>query len=91
MAESKNVAIFIDSLGGGGAERVMINLAKGLADNGHQPYIFCLESRQDHELPENIPVKILYLDKKLRKIINPLNLARTVNDLQYLVSSVARA
>ncbi len=90
MAESKNVAIFIDSLGGGGAERVMINLAKGLADSGHQPYIFCLESRKDHELPENIPVRILYSGKKLRKIINVFNLASTVKDLQNLVSSVAK-
>ncbi|MDU0113633.1 hypothetical protein RT723_11615 [Psychrosphaera aquimarina] len=41
MMIEKNIAIFIDSLGGGGAEKVMLTLASGLVDKGHQVHFFC--------------------------------------------------
>jgi len=91
MNNSKNIAIFIDSLGGGGAERVMLNLAKGLVLAGHKPHIFCLESRKDHELPVNIPVHVLYLNKKLKKITGRFNIVASAKKLEGLVGSVVTA
>ncbi len=88
IQDPKNVAIFIDSLGGGGAERVMLNLAKGLLLAGHCPHIFCLESRKDHELPEGIHVHVLYSDVKLKKIVSQFNISKSVEKLQALVLSV---
>ncbi len=86
----KNVAIFIDSLGGGGAERGMLNLAKGLLSAGHFPHIFCLESRKDHQLPGNILVHVLYSDMKLKKIVNRSNIAKSAEQLQQLVTSIEK-
>lgn len=90
MSTPKNIAIFIDSLGGGGAERVMLNLAKGLVLAGHSPHIFCLESRRDHDLPTNIPIHVLYPGKKLKKITNRFNILKSVKKLEKLVLSVCK-
>lgn len=40
---SRTVSLFVPSLGGGGAERVMANLANGLADRGRQVDIVLLQ------------------------------------------------
>ena len=90
MQSPKNVAIFIDSLGGGGAERVMLNLAKGLLLAGHTPHIFCLESRKDHQSPEGIPVHVLYEDLKLKKIVNCFNITNAVKKLKDAVASIEK-
>jgi len=39
-----NVAILIDTLVGGGAERVVQRLAVGMARRGHHPFIYCLKA-----------------------------------------------
>ena len=44
----KNIAIFIDSLGGGGAEKVMLTLASGFKAKGHQVHFFLLEPRIEY-------------------------------------------
>ena len=81
----KRIAIIIDSLGGGGAERVMINLAKGLKGAGHYPHIFCLESRKDHEVPGDIPVDILYSDRSLKDITRGRNLKSSAKRLEVMI------
>lgn len=48
---NKRIAIVIDSLAGGGAEKVMLTLAKGLLAQGHQPHIIVL---LEHEVPAEI-------------------------------------
>lgn len=84
----KRVAIIIDSLGGGGAERVMINLAKGLKSAGHYPHIFCLESRKDHEVPDGIPVDILYQNRSLRNITRGRHLKSSAKRLEIMIKSI---
>lgn len=84
----KRVAIFIDSLGGGGAERVMLNLAKGIIELGHRAHIFCLESRQDHQIPDGISVSVLYDDRNLKKITRGRHIKNSAVRLKKLVSDI---
>lgn len=62
----KKIAIFIDTLAGGGAEKVMISLADTLLQLGHQPELIVLTSRFDYQLPTDYPVHILYQENKVK-------------------------
>jgi glycosyltransferase involved in cell wall biosynthesis len=59
----KNIAIVIDGLTGGGAERVMITLASELVSQGHQVTILSLSNRCDYAIPEGITVCYLFSHK----------------------------
>lgn len=73
------IALYMASLGGGGAERVMVNLAQGLVDLGF-PVDFVLASATGPYLPL-LPsqVKVIDLGKK-RAIASLLPLARYLRD-----------
>jgi glycosyltransferase involved in cell wall biosynthesis len=88
MNSKKNIAIVIDSLGGGGAERVMLNLAKGLLQAGHYVHVFCLESRRDYEVSDDIPISVLYSDRSLKKIAKGRYLKPSALALEKLVASI---
>jgi glycosyltransferase involved in cell wall biosynthesis len=59
----KNIAIVIDSLTGGGAERVMISLATEMVAQGHKVTILSLSNRCDYAVPDSITVCSLFNDK----------------------------
>jgi len=59
----KNIAIVIDGLTGGGAERVMISLATELIAQGNKVSILSLSNRCDYIIPKNIPVYYLFAHK----------------------------
>lgn len=59
----KNIAIVIDGLTGGGAERVMINLANELVSQGHAVIILSLSNRCDYVIPVDIKVFHLFEHK----------------------------
>jgi glycosyltransferase involved in cell wall biosynthesis len=63
----KNVAIVIDGLTGGGAERVMISLAVELVSQGHQVTILSLGNCCDYVIPDGINVFYLF-DHKASKV-----------------------
>jgi len=63
----KNIAIVIDSLTGGGAERVMISLATELVSQGHNLTILSLSNRCDYAIPDGINVSYLF-DHKASKV-----------------------
>lgn len=63
----KNIAIIIDSLTGGGAERVMITLATELVEQGHKVTILSLSNRCDYSVPNDIKVCYLF-DHKASKV-----------------------
>jgi glycosyltransferase involved in cell wall biosynthesis len=63
----KNIAIVIDSLAGGGAERVMISLAAELVSQGHNLTILSLSNRCDYAIPDGIKVCYLF-DHKASKV-----------------------
>lgn len=52
--QAKNIAIIIDSLAGGGAEKVMITLASALVEQGHQVTFFSLKKVAQYEIPPSI-------------------------------------
>ncbi len=52
----KKVAIIIDSLSGGGAEKVMLEVAKGITKRGTQVKIFIRKKRIEHTIPEKIEI-----------------------------------
>jgi glycosyltransferase involved in cell wall biosynthesis len=59
----KNIAIVIDGLTGGGAEKVMLTLAEHFAKSGHRVSILSLSSFCDYPLPDNISVDYLFEGK----------------------------
>lgn len=63
---SRKIALVIDSLAGGGAERVVIELAQVFADIGHTPVIISLQARQEYTAPTSTPVHFLYSDIRVK-------------------------
>ena len=63
----KNIIIVIDSLSGGGAERVMISLATELVSQGHNLTILSLSNRCDYAIQDGIKVCYLF-DHKASKV-----------------------
>ncbi|MEM0912689.1 MAG: glycosyltransferase [Pseudomonadota bacterium] len=63
----KNVAIIIDSMTGGGAEKVMLILAETMSRQGHNVVIFILKDVVDYEVPTS--VKIIHALKDYKKSI----------------------
>jgi len=86
---TKNIAIFIDSLGGGGAEKVMLTLAKGLQSQGHYVHFFILEPRVEYQ-DANVSYSVLYENLSHRKSTNSKHIKQTAKDMQTLVSKVSQ-
>ena len=63
----KNIAIVIDSLTGGGAERVMISLASALIRQKHSVTLLSLSNRIEYTIPDAIKVYCLF-DHKATKV-----------------------
>lgn len=59
----KNIAIVIDSLTGGGAERVMLSLGEELINQGNKVTLLSLGNRCEYELPNGIDVDYLFPHK----------------------------
>ncbi|MCE9686191.1 glycosyltransferase [Shewanella sp. AS16] len=57
------IAIAIDSLAGGGAEKVMITLAKQFIRLGHEPHFLVMEDNRYYDTPENLPVHQCFAPK----------------------------
>lgn len=53
---TKRIAIAIDSLAGGGAEKVMLTLAASLIELGHEPHLILLQDFCSHAVDKAIPV-----------------------------------
>ncbi|MCH9646133.1 MAG: glycosyltransferase [Proteobacteria bacterium] len=49
-----NIGFVIDSLNGGGAERVVLNLTKKIVELGHVVHIFILKDEVDYKIDRNI-------------------------------------
>lgn len=77
----KRIAIVIDSLVGGGAERVMITLAKTLADLGHTVEILSLSNQQEYEVPDLINVHYLF-DHKATKVDRFMRINKSLKKLE---------
>ncbi|MFC3123087.1 glycosyltransferase [Agaribacter flavus] len=60
----KKIAIIIDSLTGGGAEKVMLNLAESFIAQGHIVSIFALKKHVAYSLPEGLSIVFPFQDYK---------------------------
>lgn len=73
------ITLLIGSLAGGGAERVVCNLANYLADKGHEITILTVSDKQTYKINANVRHVVLYgeSDSKLpHQIINIIRLYR---------------
>jgi len=62
----KNIALVIDSLTGGGAEKVMLSLGKAMVELGNKVTLLSLSDQCDYILPDNIEVHYLFQGKASR-------------------------
>ena len=73
------ITLLIGSLAGGGAERVVCNLANYLADKGHEITVLTVSDKQTYKINDNVRHVVLYgeSDSKLpHQIINIIRLYR---------------
>ena len=54
MNKKNRIAIVINSLSGGGAEKVMLTLATSLHQLGHEPHFILLQDKGEYQVPEFI-------------------------------------
>lgn len=71
------IGLLIDSLIGGGAERVSLNLAAGFRQQGHEPHLILVRAEIQHTLPADLPVHTLSADGRpcANRLLNKLLLA----------------
>lgn len=79
------IAIAIDSLAGGGAEKIVLTLAAEFKRLGHEPHLLLLKSHCDYSLPSDIPVHICF-DQKQKHIDSIWRLSRSVAQVKLWVS-----
>ncbi|WP_100657581.1 glycosyltransferase [Alteromonas flava] len=84
---NKRIALFIDSLAGGGAEKVVITLANAFSQLGHRAEIICLQQRQEYAVPEHIPVHYLYPQRRV-KLASPWSRAKHAKELTALITKL---
>jgi len=75
----RRIAIAIDCLAGGGAEKVMLTLATSLKQMGHEPHLLVLHNDCHHEVPAALAVHFCFDAKE-----------RNIDSFWRLKSSVAR-
>ncbi|WP_163130257.1 glycosyltransferase [Agarivorans sp. Alg241-V36] len=65
---NKSFVFIIDDLYGGGAEKVLLTVASGLASRGNNVQVWLLRNKIEHKVPDNLDLTIL-------DIINPFTKA----------------
>ncbi len=86
--DSKNIAIFIDSLGGGGAERIMLDLAEQMVGLTHNVHFFILETVLDYTIPAGVVVHHFDTKQKRAKLTNAFNIGKSAKQLARQVAMV---
>lgn len=62
----KKIMFVTATLGGGGAERVMLNLANNMAEKGHEIIVYCTAPRIKNEYPLNSEIKTIFLETRIK-------------------------
>ncbi|MCL1147770.1 glycosyltransferase [Shewanella sp. 10N.261.52.F9] len=85
---NKRIAIVIDSLAGGGAEKVMLTLANELIKQGHEPHLLVLFDHCEHHIEKNIPIHFCF-DKKQDKYLDSFwNIKKSAQRLDEWIGKV---
>ncbi len=58
------LVLVVDSLAGGGAEKVVIELARAIHEAGHTAILLSLTRNTTYDVPDDIPVYFLYSENK---------------------------
>jgi glycosyltransferase involved in cell wall biosynthesis len=71
------IGLLIDSLIGGGAERIVLNLAQTFQAMGHEVHVILVRNQVEHQVPTSITRHALSQDGKLcsNRVLNKLMLA----------------
>ncbi|MFT5085263.1 MAG: glycosyltransferase involved in cell wall biosynthesis [Lentisphaeria bacterium] len=85
----RRIAILIDSLTGGGAEKVMMNLAGTLSAMGHEPHLIAMKKNVAYDLPNTYPIHFLHptSDTKLKGWFSRSKHAKKLNQLIMLLET----
>ncbi|MEI8601631.1 glycosyltransferase [Shewanella sp. PP-Sp27a-2] len=84
---SKRIAIAIDSLAGGGAEKVMLTLAKAFLELGHEPHLLVMHDNCSYEIPDGLKVHFCF-DKHERNIDGFWCLKKSTKKLQQWIEQL---
>jgi glycosyltransferase involved in cell wall biosynthesis len=82
----KRIGLLVDSLIGGGAERVALNFAENFTALGHDVHVFIVRDEIEHETG-NLPIHALSADGRLAGI-RPLNKLLLARRLRQVVASI---
>ncbi len=83
---SKHIVFLIDSLSGGGAEKVVLRLSEGLAKLGHKISIVLLRQQITYQLPGGIDIHVLNTQKG-NALCKLTYYWRAAKELQILIDS----
>ncbi len=86
------IGLLIDSLVGGGAERMALNFAEGFRDLGHEAHLFILRNEVEHD-PQGVPLHIVSESGELSgwRPLNKLLLARALKQAVAKVEADGKA
>lgn len=100
----KNIAIIIDGLTGGGAEKVMLTLASALIKNGHRVSLLSLGGKRDYPIPKGLEFDVLFSGKistidrfwRIKNSVNKLeswffNLQKRVGHVDLVLSNLDKS
>ena len=86
---AKRIAIAIDTLTGGGAEKVMLTLAKALLAQGHRPHLLVMQDECLHDIPDLVPVTFCF-NKNDKNLTGFSKLSRSVVVLEKVIADVEK-
>lgn len=84
--QKRRVGLFVDSLMGGGAERVALNFAEKFIELGHDARVFVLHPPIEHRVG-NVPIHLVSEQERLADW-RPLNKLRYVRRIRKLVREI---
>ncbi len=87
MEQSKRVAIVINSLSGGGAEKVMLTLAITLHQFGHEAHFILLQHKGEYQVPDFIPCHACF-DNNARNLDTFWNRNRSSQRLKACIEQI---
>jgi glycosyltransferase involved in cell wall biosynthesis len=81
------IAIAIDTLAGGGAQKVMLTLAKEFTELGHEPHFLVMSDKVAYDIQDDLPIHICFSEKD-KDFNRFLNLAPAINKLRNKIRDV---
>lgn len=85
----KRIAIAIDTLTGGGAEKIVLTLAEQFQQMGHEVHILVMHDERLHTIPDGIHVHICF-DLPLKKTMSVFRIGRSISDLKSRINEIEK-